>query len=92
MIANYNIRTIFVQFKCRPGLAYKVAEDLIDDVQPIPEVYSTSGKYDLIAKFHLDPHQDPGLFVTSVLQRIDGVVDTYTTIGFNAFTPGSNPS
>ncbi len=80
-------RVIFVQFKCKLGRAYEVAARLVDDIETVPQVYSTSGAYDLIARFHLDPEQDPGLFVTDVLQRIDGVAETHTIIGFNAFTP-----
>jgi DNA-binding Lrp family transcriptional regulator len=80
-------RVIFVQFKCKLGRAYDVAARLVDDIENTPQVYSTSGAYDLIARFHLDPEQDPGLFVTNVLQKIDGVAETHTIIGFNAFTP-----
>jgi hypothetical protein len=80
-------RVIFVQFKCKLGRAYEVAARLVDDIENTPQVYSTSGTYDLIARFHLDPDQDPGLFVTESLQKIDGVAETHTIIGFNAFTP-----
>ncbi len=80
-------RVIFVQFKCKLGMAYEVAARLVDDIETAPQVYSTSGEYDLIARFHLDPEQDPGLFVTETLQRIEGVAETHTIIGFNAFTP-----
>jgi DNA-binding Lrp family transcriptional regulator len=80
-------RVIFVQFKCERGRAYEVAARLVDDLENVPEVYSTSGTYDLMARFHLERGQDPGLFVTETLQRIEGVVETHTIIGFNAFTP-----
>ena len=80
-------KTIFVQFKCKLGKAYEVAARLVDEIENTPQVYSTSGEYDLIARFNLDPDQDPGLFVTETLQRIEGVAETYTIIGFNAFTP-----
>lgn len=84
-------RVIFVQFKCQLGRAYDVAARLVDDIENTPQVYSTSGVYDLIARFHLDPDQDPGLFVTDVLQKIEGVAETHTIIGFNAFTPRHKP-
>ena len=84
-------RVIFVQFKCERGRAYEVAARLVDDIENVPEVYSTSGLYDLMARFHLAPGQDPGLFVTETLQRIDGVAETHTIIGFNAFTPRQKP-
>ena len=49
------------------------------------EFYSTSGHYDLIAKFYLDDGRDLGHFVTEKLQVLDGVADTFTTVAFKAF-------
>ena len=85
-------RTIFVQIKCEPGQAYDVAARIIDGVEQTSEIYSTSGHYDLLAKFHLGDAQGPGLFVTSVVQTVTGVRDTYTIIGFNALTPAAQPA
>ena len=79
------MQTIFVQFKCRPGMAYKVADDLVQQVEQISEVFSTSGHYDLIAKFYLPSDQDIGHFVTERLQIVDGVADTFTLVAFKAF-------
>ena len=79
------MQTIFVQFKCRPGAAYAVANDLQELVEEMSEVYSTSGHYDLIAKFYLDDGRDLGHFVTEKLQVLDGVADTFTTVAFKAF-------
>ncbi|MCB8835901.1 Lrp/AsnC family transcriptional regulator [Aurantimonas sp. VKM B-3413] len=79
------MQTIFVQFKCRPGMAYKVADELVQEVEQISEVFSTSGHYDLIAKFYLADDQDIGHFVTERLQVIEGVADTFTLVAFKAF-------
>lgn len=79
------MKTIFVQFKCRPGRAYAVADALVGGVEEISEVYSTSGQFDLIAKFYMDDSSDLGHFVTERLQVIDGVADTFTTVAFKAF-------
>jgi DNA-binding Lrp family transcriptional regulator len=92
MTSDFRVRVIFVQIKCRPGAAYRVAERIVDTVQTTSEIYSTSGSFDLLAKFQLPPGVDPGLFVTSVVQQIEDITDTYTIIGFNAFTPEANPS
>ena len=92
MTTEFRIRTIFVQIKCRPGTAYRVAERIMDNVPGTAEIYSTSGSFDLLGKFQLESGMDPGVFVTSTIQRIEDIVDTYTIMGFNAFTPGSNPS
>jgi DNA-binding Lrp family transcriptional regulator len=67
------------------GQAYKVARACVDTIQELSEIYSTSGQYDLLGKFYLEPQQDTGLFVTEKIQTIQGVKDTYTLITFNAF-------
>ncbi|TFF25308.1 Lrp/AsnC family transcriptional regulator [Jiella endophytica] len=79
------MKTIFVQFKCSPGMAYGVADALVQEVEEISEVYSTSGHYDLIAKFYLSDDRDIGHFVTERLQVLDGVADTFTLVAFKAF-------
>jgi DNA-binding Lrp family transcriptional regulator len=84
------MRAIFVQIKCEMGQAYRVAQLAVDSVPELSEIHSTSGLYDLLGKFYLQPDQDTGLFVTERLQTLPGVKDTYTLITFNAFaTPAS---
>jgi DNA-binding Lrp family transcriptional regulator len=83
------MRAIFVMIKCEMGQAYKVAQEAADQIEEMSEMYSTSGQYDLLGKFYLDPEQDIGLFVTERLQTLQGVKDTYTLITFNAFSPRS---
>jgi DNA-binding Lrp family transcriptional regulator len=82
------MRAIFVQIKCEMGQAYKVAREAADTVEQMSELYSTSGQYDLLGKFYLEPEQDIGLFVTEKIQTLAGVKDTYTLITFNAFGGG----
>lgn len=79
------MRPIFVQIKCQMGTAYKVAQAAVDSIVELSEIYSTSGQYDLLGKFYLEPDQDTGLFVTERIQTLAGVADTYTLITFNAF-------
>ncbi len=79
------MRAIFVQIKCDMGQAYKVAQHAADSIDELSELHSTSGQYDLLAKFYLAPEQDTGLFVTERIQTLHGVADTYTLITFNAF-------
>ena len=82
------MRAIFVQIKCEMGQAYKVAREAADTIEQMSELYSTSGQYDLLGKFYLEPEQDIGLFVTEKIQTLPGVKDTYTLITFNAFGGG----
>ena len=79
------MRAIFVQIKCEMGRAYEVAQSASDTIEQMSELYSTSGQYDLLGKFYLDPEEDVGLFVTQKIQTLPGVKDTYTLIAFNAF-------
>jgi DNA-binding Lrp family transcriptional regulator len=82
------MRAIFVMIKCDMGHAYRVAQEAADRIPEMSELYSTSGQYDLLGKFYLEPEQDTGLFVTEHVQTLPGVKDTYTLITFNAFTGG----
>jgi DNA-binding Lrp family transcriptional regulator len=79
------MQTIFVMVKCELGRAYIVADEAVQVVEEVSEVYSISGQYDLIMKFHLDDAVDIGRFVTSKVQTLEGVKDTFTLITFKAF-------
>ena len=83
------MRAIFVMIKCEMGQAYRVARDAADTIPQLSELFSTSGQYDLLGTFYLDPDQDIGLFVTERVQSLPGVKDTYTLITFNAFSGGA---
>jgi DNA-binding Lrp family transcriptional regulator len=80
------MQTIFVLVKCELGRAYEVADAAVQTVEQVSEVYSISGQYDLIMKFHLDQEVDVGRFVTTSVQTLPGVKDTFTLISFKAFT------
>lgn len=80
------MRTIFVKIKCELGRAYETAAALVEEVEEVSEVYSTSGDYDLLLKSYLDDDADVGRFVTERLQTLPGVKDTFTLIAFKAFS------
>ena len=80
------MQTIFVMVKCELGRAYDVADAAVQNIEAVSEVHSTSGQYDLLMKFYLDYAVDIGRFVTSRVQTLDGVKDTFTLIAFKAFT------
>ena len=83
------MRAIFVMIKCDMGQAYRVAQVATDTIEELSELHSTSGQYDLLGKFYLEPEQDIGLFITEKIQMLPGVKDTYTLITFNAFSGGT---
>jgi DNA-binding Lrp family transcriptional regulator len=79
--------TIFIMIKCELGKANDVAADMVDNVEGVSEVYSTSGQYDLLAKFHLEKDADIGTFVTRQVQTRPGIRDTFTITTFSPFMP-----
>ena len=80
------MKAIFVMVKCELGQAYEVADRAIETIEQVSEIYSTSGKYDLLIKSYLDADQDIGHFVTEKIQTLVGVRDTFTSITFKAFS------
>lgn len=80
------MQTIFIMVKCELGEAYNVADELVQAVEQVSEVHSTSGQYDLLVKCYLDDDRDIGHFVTETIQRLPGIDDTFTIIAFKAFT------
>ena len=75
----------FVQFKCKLGQSYVVANALAE-AEIASEIYSTAGDYDLLVKFYVDNDTDIGHFVTSKIQTLAGIQDTFTLITFKAFS------
>ncbi|MBV8538750.1 MAG: Lrp/AsnC ligand binding domain-containing protein [Alphaproteobacteria bacterium] len=79
------MQTIFVMVKCDLGQAYEVADEAVQNIDQVSEVYSISGQYDLMMKCYLTDEQDIGHFVMGV-QKLPGVKDTFTLITFKAFS------
>ena len=81
------MKTIFVMVKCELGRSYEVADQAVQEVEEVSEVYSTSGQYDLLMKCYLPDTADIGHFVTERVQVLPGIRDTFTIIAFKAFSP-----
>ncbi len=80
------MQTIFIMVKCDLGTAYQVADEAVQSIEQVSEVYSTSGEYDLLIKCYLDDERDIGHFVTESMQTLPGVKETFTIIAFKAFS------
>ena len=80
------MQTIFIMIKCKLGKAYEVADEAVQEVEQVSEVYSTSGQYDLLVKCYLGEGDDIGRFVTDKVQTLPGVTDTFTLVAYKAFT------
>ncbi len=79
------MQTIFVMVKCALGEAYRVADNLVQEVEQVSEVHSTSGQYDLLVKCYLQDGDDIGRFVTEAIQPLPGIRDTFTITAYKAF-------
>lgn len=78
------MKCVFVQIRCRPGTAYKVAEEIV--LREIhSELFSTSGEFDLLLKLYIPGDTDVGLFINDNLLDVDGIERTLTTLTFKAF-------
>lgn len=78
------MQCFFIQFRCQLGAAYKVADEIAKR-EIASEIYSTSGAFDLLAKFYIDEETDIGHFVAENVHTIDGIERTHTIITFKAF-------
>ncbi|MFW2542393.1 Lrp/AsnC ligand binding domain-containing protein [Primorskyibacter sp. 2E107] len=75
---------VFVQIRCKPGTAYRVAGDIV--LREIhSELYSTSGEFDLLVKLYIPEGEDVGKYINDTLLDIDGIERTLTTLTFRAF-------
>jgi len=78
------MQCFFIEFQCELGTAYAVADELAAR-EIVSEVYSTSGNYDLLAKFYVADDVDIGHFVAENIHSIAGIVRTHTILTFKAF-------
>ena len=62
-----------------------VAEQLAD-ISSISEVYSVSGKYDLIAMVRVKTNEELSDLVTNQLKAVAGITHTETMLAFRAYS------
>ena len=62
-----------------------VAEQLAD-INSISEVYSVSGKYDLIAIVRVKTNDELSTLVTDEMKNIDGITSTESMLAFQAYS------
>lgn len=75
---------LFVQIRCKPGTAYKVADEIaLREIHS--ELYSISGDYDLLMKMYVPKDEDVGRYINDNLLGIEGIERTHTTQTFKAF-------
>ena len=78
------MKCVFVQIRCVPSTAYKVADEITArEIQS--ELYSTSGDFDLLMKLYVPDGDDIGKFINDRVLDIAGIERTLTTLTFKAF-------
>lgn len=63
----------------------EVAEQLVE-FEEISEVYSVSGRYDLVAVVRVKTNEDLSRLVTSKLRCVDAIIGTETMLAFQAYS------
>ena len=63
----------------------EVAEKLLE-IKGITEVYSVSGKWDLVGMLRIAQNEQLGEVVTSQMTKIEGITKTETMVAFKAFS------
>ncbi|HKK04274.1 MAG: Lrp/AsnC ligand binding domain-containing protein [Gammaproteobacteria bacterium] len=77
--------TAFVLFNIERNQVNEVAERLAD-IDGIAEVYSVSGRYDLVAIIRVPSTEQLAELVTGHMLKLDGIRDTETLIAFRTYS------
>lgn len=62
------------------------AAQSITHLEGVVEVYSVTGRYDLICKVRVSANEDLADVVTGGIDRVPGIVDTETMIAFREYS------
>ncbi|MFP4635092.1 MAG: Lrp/AsnC ligand binding domain-containing protein [Nitriliruptoraceae bacterium] len=76
--------TAFVLLDVEVDRVDDVAHELCE-IDGITEVYSVTGRFDLIAKVRVHRNEDLAEVVTGRIGRISGITGTETVIGFRSY-------
>jgi DNA-binding Lrp family transcriptional regulator len=77
--------TSFILMNVERTKINEVASQLVD-ITGISEVYSVSGKYDLIAIVRVPTNDDLATLVTDSLRNLDSILKTETMLAFKTFS------
>ncbi|WP_163338405.1 Lrp/AsnC family transcriptional regulator [Desulfopila sp. IMCC35008] len=77
--------TSIILIKAERTTVNSIAEQLVE-LDGISEVYSVSGKYDLIAIARLKTNEELATLVTGRMRDIEGIVNTETMLAFKAYS------
>ncbi len=77
--------TALIMFTTERNNVNDVAEKLAA-IDGISEVYSVSGRYDLVAMIRVKSNDDVARLVTDELTKLEGILSTETLLAFRAYS------
>jgi DNA-binding Lrp family transcriptional regulator len=77
--------TAIVLLNVERGEINAVAEKLVD-IEGVSEVYSVSGRYDLVAMIRVPRNEDMAAIVTEYIRKIEGIQRTETMLAFRSYS------
>lgn len=77
--------TAIVMLKVTRDRIPQVAEELAD-IRGISEVFSVSGRYDLVAIIRAESNDELADLVTGHLLKVEGITDSETLIAFKVYS------
>jgi DNA-binding Lrp family transcriptional regulator len=77
--------TAIVLIKADVARIPQVAE-AVADIEGVSEVYSVTGRIDLVAMVRVKEHEQLSVVVTEQLRSIEGILDTETHIAYRAYS------
>lgn len=77
--------TAIVMLKVSRDRIPQVAEELAD-IKGISEVFSVSGRYDLVAIIRAEDNDELADLVTGHLLKVEGITDSETLIAFKVYS------
>lgn len=77
--------TSIILIKAERTTINSIAEQLVE-LEGISEVYSVSGKYDLIAIARVKTNDELATLVTARMRNIEGIANTETMLAFKAYS------
>jgi DNA-binding Lrp family transcriptional regulator len=78
--------TAFVLIDVSVDAVPEVAEQ-IAAIEGVTEVWSCAGRYDLVVKVRVRRNEDLADVVAAGIDKVPGIRDSETLIGFRAYTP-----
>ncbi len=77
--------TAFVLINVAVDAVPEVADTIVD-IDGVSELYSVTGRYDLIAKVKVRANEDLAEVVTAGIDKVPGIEDTETVIAFRTYS------